>query len=153
MGFCFVFVFLWLHLQHKEVPRLAVESELQLLAYTTVTATLDPNRIYDLCRNLQQRWILKPLSEARDPTLNLLDIGQVCFPEPQWQLIFLFFVYLFIFVFLPFLGPLPRHMEVPRLGVESELQPPAYTRATATQDLSHVCGSPTAHGNAGSLTH
>ena len=31
------------------------------------------------------------------------------------------FTYLFIFVFLPFLGPLPRYMEVPRLGVESEL--------------------------------
>ena len=29
--------------------------------------------------------------------------------------------YLFIFAFLPFLGPLPQHMEVPRLGVESEL--------------------------------
>ena len=28
------------------------------------------------------------------------------------------------------------HMEVPRLGVESELQPPAYTTATATRDLS-----------------
>ena len=27
------------------------------------------------------------------------------------------FIYLFIFVFLPFLGPLPWHMEVPRLGV------------------------------------
>ena len=27
----------------------------------------------------------------------------------------------FFFVFLPFLGPLPRHMEVPRLGVQSEL--------------------------------
>ena len=26
------------------------------------------------------------------------------------------FIYLFI-VFLPFLGPLPRHMEVPKLGV------------------------------------
>ena len=26
-----------------------------------------------------------------------------------------------LFVFLPFLGPLQRHMEVPRLGVESEL--------------------------------
>ena len=26
-----------------------------------------------------------------------------------------------IFFFLPFLEPLPRHMEVPRLGVESEL--------------------------------
>ena len=32
------------------------------------------------------------------------------------------FIYLFIYlVFLPFLGLLPRHLEVPRLGVESEL--------------------------------
>ena len=29
--------------------------------------------------------------------------------------------YYFFFVFLPFLGPLPQHMEVPRLGVQSEL--------------------------------
>ena len=29
--------------------------------------------------------------------------------------------FFFFFVFLPFLGPLPRHMEVPRLGVELEL--------------------------------
>ena len=28
---------------------------------------------------------------------------------------------LFFSVFLPFLGPLLQHMEVPRLGVESEL--------------------------------
>ena len=27
----------------------------------------------------------------------------------------------FFFVFLPFLGPLPEHMEVPRLGVQTEL--------------------------------
>ena len=38
-----------------------------------------------------------------------------------------------------FLGPYPWHMEVPRLGVELELQLPAYTTATATPDLSHVC--------------
>ena len=38
-----------------------------------------------------------------------------------------------------FLEPYLRHMEVPRLGVESELQLPAYTTATATQDQSHVC--------------
>ena len=31
------------------------------------------------------------------------------------------------------------HMEVPRPGVELELQLPAYTAATATPDLSHVC--------------
>ena len=29
-------------------------------------------------------------------------------------------------------------MEVPRLGVESQLLPLAYTTATATQDLSHI---------------
>ena len=30
-------------------------------------------------------------------------------------------------------------MEVPRLGIESELQPPACAMATATPDLSRVC--------------
>ena len=45
----------------------------------------------------------------------------------------------FFFVFLPFLGPLQWHMEVPRLGVQSELQLPACARATAMQDLSHIC--------------
>ena len=38
-----------------------------------------------------------------------------------------------------FLGPHPQHREVPRPGVQVELQPPAYVRATATWDLSHVC--------------
>ena len=36
-----------------------------------------------------------------------------------WLEVIVFFF--FFFVFLPFLGPLPQHMEVPRLGVESEL--------------------------------
>ena len=49
---------------------------------------------------------------------------------------------LFYFVFLLFLWAAPRHMEVPRLGVESELQPPAYTRATAMRDPSHVGSEP-----------
>ena len=30
-------------------------------------------------------------------------------------------------------------MQVPRLGVQSEQQPPAYATATATRDPSHVC--------------
>ena len=40
---------------------------------------------------------------------------------------------IFSFFFLSFdvLGPHPRHMEVPRLGVELELELPAYTTATA----------------------
>ena len=40
------------------------------------------------------------------------------FPAPGSLLPFFFF---FLFDFLPFLGPLPQHMEVPRLGVELEL--------------------------------
>ena len=39
-----------------------------------------------------------------------------------------------VFVFVCFLGPYPWHMEVARLGVESELQLPAYATATATWD-------------------
>ena len=38
-----------------------------------------------------------------------------------------------------FLGPYPQHMEVPRLGVYSELQLPAYTTATDTPDPSRIC--------------
>ena len=44
-----------------EVPRLGVELELELLAYTTATATPDLNRI------------LNPLSGARDRTCILTE--------------------------------------------------------------------------------
>ena len=37
-----------------------------------------------------------------------------------------------------FIGPHPWHMEVPRPEVELELEPLAYTTATATPDGSHV---------------
>ena len=48
--FCFVLFccFLGLHVWHMEVPRLGVELELQLPAYTTATETWDPSRICDL---------------------------------------------------------------------------------------------------------
>ena len=44
-------------------------------------------------------------------------------------------------------------MEVPKLGVELELQLLAYTTATATQDLSHSVTYMAAHSHTGSLTH
>ena len=44
-----------------------------------------------------------------------------------------------LFFFFCFLGPHVWHMESPRLGVESELQLPTYTTATAMQGLSRVC--------------
>ena len=52
-----------------------------------------------------------------------------------------------------FLGPHPRHMEIPRLGVKLELQLPAYATATAMQHPSRVCDLPTAHSNTRSPTH
>ena len=54
------FLFLGLHLWQMEVPRLGIESELQLPTYTTATARPDPSHIWDLYQ------ILNPLSEARD---------------------------------------------------------------------------------------
>ena len=47
---------------------------------------------------------------------------------------------LFCFVLFCFVsGPHPRHVEVPRLGVQSELLLPAYTTAIAIRDLSCIC--------------
>ena len=46
-----------------------------------------------------------------------------------------------------------QHMEVSRVGVELELQLPAYTIATATWDLSCVCNLNNSHSKARSLTH
>ena len=48
-------------------------------------------------------------------------------------------VFFFFFGLFVFLGPYLWHMEVPRPGVQLELQPLAYTTAEATWDLSRVC--------------
>ena len=51
---------------------------------------------------------------------------------------FFFFFLSFFFLFFFFRATL-GHMEVPRLGVQSELKPPAYNTATVTWDLNRVC--------------
>ena len=66
--------------------------------------------------------------------------------------IFVYF-YLFIFIFFIFLGPHLRHMEIPRLEVESELQLPAYTTPTAMRNLSHICNLHHSSQQRQSLTH
>ena len=66
MMFTFFFLF-WVappirplawELMHMEVPRPGVDSELQLQAYYTATATPDPSHICDLRSSLQQHQIL-----------------------------------------------------------------------------------------------
>ena len=47
-----------------------------------------------------------------------------------------------LFFFLCFLGLYLQHMEVPRLGVKSELQLPACAKAMATWDPSHLRPTP-----------
>ena len=64
--------------QHMEIPRLGVYSELQLPAYATATATLDPSHICELHHSSRQCRILNPPSEARDQTCNLM--------VPRWIL-------------------------------------------------------------------
>ena len=46
---------------------------------------------------------------------------------------------IYFFSYFLFLGLQVQHMEVPRLGVELELQLLVYTTATAMQDPSCVC--------------
>ena len=46
-----------------------------------------------------------------------------------------------------------RHVKVPKLRVESDLQPLGNTTATAMQDLTVSTTYAAAHSNAGSLTH
>jgi len=45
----------------------------------------------------------------------------------------------FVFGLFVILGLHPQHMEVPRLGVKSQLYPLAYATATAMRDPSRIC--------------
>ena len=67
------------------------------------------------------------------PIVWLISLSTVLYSGKACGVFLLLFVCLFCF-----LGPYPRHMEVPRLGVEAELQLPAYITATATQDLQTI---------------
>ena len=77
----FVFSSFGPRLQHMEVPKLGLELELQLPAYTTATAAAtampDPSRACDLHHSSRQCWILNPLSRARDRTHVLMDTNHV----------------------------------------------------------------------------
>ena len=72
--FFFTFFFLGLPVWHMEVSRLGVKLELQLLAYTTATATPDLSRICHLHHSLN------PLGKARDRIYIFMDISPVLNP-------------------------------------------------------------------------
>ena len=77
--FFFLFVFLGPNPWHMKVPRLGVQLELKLLAYTTATAMPDPSYICNLHQSSWQHQILNPLSKARGQTCILMDTSWVCY--------------------------------------------------------------------------
>ena len=72
-GFFCLFVFLGMHLQHTEVPRLGVKLELQLLTYTTATVMPDLSLVCDLRHSSWQCQILTQPTER----------GQGSNPQPH----------------------------------------------------------------------
>ena len=61
-----------------EVPGLEVDSELQLLAHATATATRDPSHVCDLHHSAQKHQVLNPLREAKGGTQVLVGPSWVC---------------------------------------------------------------------------
>ena len=66
-------------LYHMAVPRLGVQSELQLVTYATATRMQDLSHVCDLHLSSWQHWILNPLCKARDRTHNLMVPSQIHF--------------------------------------------------------------------------
>ena len=62
-----------------EVPRLGVESDLQLLDYTIATKMPDWSHVCNLHHSSRQHQILNPLIEARDLGCILMDTSQICY--------------------------------------------------------------------------
>ena len=60
------------------IPRLGVEVELQLPAYTTATAMRDVSHVCDPHHSSLQCQILNPLDEVKDQIHNVMDPSQVC---------------------------------------------------------------------------
>ena len=88
-SFICVWGFFGPHPHYREVPRLGVESELWLLAYTTATATWDPSHVCDhLHHSTQQRQILKRLSEVRDQIHIIMDTSWTPFCSTKQELPF-----------------------------------------------------------------
>ena len=102
-------------------------------------------QILPLCAGIQWNPVLPrwgPLGLHPLPPASSLHLPESCLlscssgiNQGNIQLTLHICFFIFIFIFSVFLGPYPRHMEIPRLGVASELQLPA--PATAMWDPSH----------------
>ena len=114
------------------------------------------NTVSHHCKNLSRGLFMAlPRSFLLSLTLAATHALPLCTPSFTSLYFWHHYLWLYYYYYYCHFRAVPRHMEIPRLGVESELQPLAYPTATVTSDLSHVCAvtSTTAHGNTRSLTH
>ena len=140
-----------------EVPRLGVESKLQLPAYVTATATQDLSHVCNLQQSSWQHRILNPLSEARDRTHNLMVPSQMWFCCTMmgtpllnfFSMLFISFksysattvsytlycLYIYLFLFYCFL----LFRAIPVAYGRSQARGLIAATATTTQDLSCIC--------------
>ena len=95
---------------------LKVQWELQLPAYTTVTATRDPSPICNLRQSSEQCGILNPLFKVRDWTHILMDTSRVHFRRATMGTPFLPSLLPFLLSLLSPLLATPWHMEFLSLG-------------------------------------
>ena len=145
--FFFFFCSLGLNLQHMKVPRIGVELELQLLAYTSVTAMcLWPTP------HLMAMPILNPLSEARDRTHVLTDTSWVCYCWTMIRIRIFYFLIFFAF-FLGGGGPACGIGRVPGEGANQSYSCQPTPQPQQRQIWTASATYSTAHSNAGSLTH
>ena len=92
-------------------------------------------KIFQLCLSLSIRYDKKVL-----PLPYIVFLASTGAHEDfHFSILYNPFLLFLIFKNFFFLEPHLWHIDVPRLGVESELQLPASTKATATQTLSCVC--------------
>ena len=97
-----------------------------MLSFQTLGPYLGDKRV------LLDIWVYLSLGVSRDITGCGAECGK---PHTAYPSVTIFFLSFFFFWFL---GVHLRLMEVPRLGVGSEVQLLAYITATATQDPSHI---------------
>ena len=84
--FFFFFFFLGLHQWHMEVPRLSVELELQLLAYTSATAMPDLSHVCDLHHSSWNARFLTQWARPRIKPASSWILVEFVTAEPQWEL-------------------------------------------------------------------
>jgi len=142
----FFFFFLGLYLQKLDVSRLGVESELPLLAYTKSTATPDRSHICGLhvvCSNSgslthwarpgiesASSWtlccVVNPLSHSGNSCKRFYTCVYVAHYGPEIHCFYLILKEVVTHNILCFVLVLfwlhPRHVEVPRLGIEPSPQ-------------------------------